>query len=75
MKFKNVIKIVIYVAIVALITYFALFGLTIKGRNIIKSAKEINTGLDISGGVTITYQAIAEEGKEITEFEKISRGN
>lgn len=67
MKTKNVIKIAIYVVVVALITYFAIFGLKIGERTIIKSAKNINTGLDISGGVTIIYQAVPDEGKEITE--------
>lgn len=67
MKTKNVIKIAIYVVFVALISYFAIFGLKIGERTIIKSAKNINTGLDISGGVTIIYQAVPDEGKEITE--------
>lgn len=67
MKTKNVIKIAIYVVVVTLITYFAIFGLKIGERTIIKSAKNINTGLDISGGVTIIYQAVPDEGKEITE--------
>lgn len=67
MKTKNVIKIVIYVVVVALISYFAIFGLKIGDKTIIKSAKNINTGLDISGGVTIIYQAEPEEGKQITE--------
>lgn len=67
MKTKNVIKIVIFVAIVALISYFAVFGLNIGDRTIIKGARKINTGLDISGGVTLVYQAEPEEGKEITE--------
>jgi len=66
-KTKNVIKIAIYVVFVALISYFAIFGLKIGERTIIKSAKNINTGLDISGGVTIIYQAVPDEGKEITE--------
>lgn len=67
MKTKNVIKIAIYVVVVALISYFAIFGLKFGERTIIKSAKNINTGLDISGGVTIIYQAVPDEGKEITE--------
>ena len=35
-------------------------------NTIIKSAKEVKTGLDISGGITITYQAEVENGQEIT---------
>ena len=67
METKNVIKVVAYVVVIALISYFAIFGLNIGQKTIIKGAKEINTGLDISGGVTIIYQAEPEEGKEITE--------
>ncbi|MDO4282745.1 MAG: protein translocase subunit SecD [Clostridia bacterium] len=67
MKAKNVIKIAIYIVVVTVISYFAMFGLHIGDRTVIKGVKNINTGLDISGGVTIIYQAEPEEGKEITE--------
>lgn len=67
MKAKNIIKIVCYIVVVTIISYFAIFGLTIKDRTIIKGAKNINTGLDISGGVTIIYQAESEDGGEIFE--------
>ena len=49
-----------------LLGYLAIFGLKVGDKTIIKGAKSIKTGLDISGGVTVLYQAEAEEGKEIT---------
>lgn len=67
MKKDNIIKIVVSIIVMLLVGYLAIFGLTIGGKTIIKGAKSIKTGLDISGGITISYQAEAEEGKEITE--------
>lgn len=49
-----------------LLGYLAIFGLKFGDKTIIKSAKEVKTGLDISGGITITYQAEVEDGQEIT---------
>jgi len=50
-----------------LLGYLAIFGLTIGDKTIVKGAKSIKTGLDISGGVTIIYQAEPQEGAEITQ--------
>jgi len=66
LKKDNIIKIVISIIVMLLLGYLAIFGLTIGEKTIIKGAKSIKTGLDISGGVTIVYQAEAEEGQEIT---------
>lgn len=66
MKKDNIIKIVISIIVMLLLGYLAIFGLKIGDKTIIKGAKSIKTGLDISGGVTIVYQAEAEEGHEIT---------
>lgn len=66
MKKDNIIKIVISIIVMLLLGYLAIFGLTIGEKTIIKGAKSIKTGLDISGGITIVYQAEAEEGQEIT---------
>lgn len=66
MKKDNIIKIVISIIVMLLLGYLAIFGLKIGDKTIIKGAKSIKTGLDISGGVTIVYQAEAEEGQEIT---------
>lgn len=67
MKKKNVVKLLISVLIIAVLTYLAIFGIKIGNKTIIKNVKEIKTGLDISGGVTIIYQANSEDGAEITE--------
>lgn len=67
MKKDNIIKLVICIIIIALISYLSIFGFKIGDRTIIKSAKDIKTGLDISGGVTIVYQAKSDDGSEITQ--------
>lgn len=67
MKRNNIIKVLVCVVIILLITYLSIFGLTIGDKTYIKGAKKIKTGLDISGGVTIIYQATAEEGTTISE--------
>ncbi|MBQ8379509.1 MAG: protein translocase subunit SecD [Clostridia bacterium] len=67
MKKDNIIKILISVVIMLLLGYLAIFGLKIGDKTIIKGAKSIKTGLDISGGVTIIYQAEPQEGAEITQ--------
>lgn len=66
MKKGNIIKIVVSIMVMLVLGYLAIFGLNIKGHSIIKGAKNIKTGLDISGGVTITYQAEVENGQEIS---------
>lgn len=67
MKKNNIIKIIVCILVIAAVAYLSIFGLKIGDKTIIKSAKEIKTGLDISGGVTIVYQAIAEDGTTISE--------
>lgn len=62
----NIIKIVISIIVMLVLGYLAIFGLKIKDKEIVKGAKEIKFGLDINGGVTITYQAENEEGQEIS---------
>ena len=66
MKKKDIIILLSILVVISAFIYFTIFGLTIKGVTYIKSAKQIRTGLDISGGVTITYQAVPEEGEHIT---------
>ena len=65
MKGKNIINLIIILLVIIIFSYFSVFGLTINGKTYIKSAKNIKTGLDISGGVSITYQA-RSENSEIT---------
>lgn len=69
MKKGNIIKIVISIIVMLVLGYLAVFGLNIKGHSIINGAKNIKTGLDISGGVTITYQAETDAGQEISADE------
>lgn len=65
MKGKNIINLIIILLVIIIFSYFSVFGLTINGKTYIKGAKNIKTGLDISGGVSITYQA-RSENNEIT---------
>ena len=67
MKKENYIKIIIGIVIVLVLAYLALFGLKIGDKQIIKGAKNITTGLDISGGVSIVYQAKSDDGVVISD--------
>lgn len=62
MKGKNILIAISVIIIIFLFAYLSIFGLTIKGKTIFKSAKNIKTGLDISGGISITYQAVNDKG-------------
>jgi len=65
LKRKNILTALITVIVICIFAYLSIFGLNINGKKYIKSAKDIKTGLDISGGVSITYQAV-NDNKEIT---------
>ncbi len=67
MKKDNIIKLIISVIVIFVLAYVVIFGVNIAGKQIIKSAKSIKTGLDISGGVTIVYQAKSEDESAISE--------
>lgn len=66
MKTNNVIKIIVSIILIAIIALISIFGIKINDKTIIKGIKEINTGLDISGGVTIVYQAKQTDGVMIS---------
>lgn len=66
MKRNNITKLVICLIIIFAIAYFAIFGLKLGNKEIIKDIKDLKTGLDISGGVSIVYQAESDDGSEIT---------
>lgn len=66
MKKNNIIKITISILVVAFLVYVTIFGLNIGNKQLIKGAKGINTGLDISGGVSIVYQAKPESGTVVS---------
>ncbi|MBR1884411.1 MAG: protein translocase subunit SecD [Clostridia bacterium] len=65
MKTKNIVIFVIVTIIILLTAYITVFGITINGKNYFKRVDNITTGLDISGGVSVTYQAVNDG--EITE--------
>lgn len=67
MKGKNIITLIVIVFIILVFAYLSVFGLSINGKTYVKSAKNIKTGLDISGGVSITYQAVNEDNEITTE--------
>lgn len=66
MKKNDVIKLVVAVVLICIFAYLAIFGLNIGGKQIVNSAADIKTGLDISGGVTIVYEA-KKDGQVNTE--------
>ncbi len=65
MKGKSILTAILTILVICIFAYFSIFGLTINDKTYIKSARNIKTGLDISGGVSITYQAV-NENNEIT---------
>ena len=72
MKTKNILTAIITVIIIGVFAYLSIFGLTIHGKTYIKSVKNIKTGLDISGGVSITYQAVNDNNVITAEDLKTS---
>ena len=67
MKKKNaVIRLIAIVAVMVFIGYTALFGL---GSDQSGSVNEVNLGLDLRGGVSITYQAVGEETPSTQDME------
>lgn len=64
MKAKNIIIFSIVTIIILALCYLTIFGIKIGDKVYFKSIDKIKTGLDISGGVTVTYQAVDDE--EIT---------
>ena len=60
-KNKGILSLILTVALVALLGYTAMFGLGAKGTG---AAKNIKLGLDLAGGVSITYQVVDENPSE-----------
>ena len=56
-KSKAIITLVIIIALIAGLGYMSAFGI---GENKAGSASNINLGLDLAGGVSITYQVLGE---------------
>ncbi len=65
MKAKNIIIFCVITLVILILCYLTIFGIKIGDKVYFKAIDKIQTGLDISGGVTVTYQAVDEE--EITE--------
>jgi SecD/SecF fusion protein len=57
-KSKAVISLIVYVLILGLLGYTAIFGV---GSDKSGSASSIKLGLDLAGGVSITYQVVGDE--------------
>lgn len=58
MKNRAVISLIVYVLILGLLGYTAVFGV---GSDKSGSASSIKLGLDLAGGVSITYQVVGDE--------------
>lgn len=69
MKKSNVIKFLICLIVIVAVAYFAIWGLKIGDKKIINDISDLKTGLDISGGVSLVYQASLEDGSQITSEE------
>ncbi len=57
-KSKAVVTLLLTLGITGLLLYMAVYGV---GENSFGAAKDINLGLDLAGGVSITYQAVGDE--------------
>lgn len=64
-KSKAIIILLCAILILAGVTYVDLKGVDGKGTG---SASDIKLGLDLAGGVSITYQAVGEEAPSITDM-------
>jgi len=60
-KNKGILSLVLTVALIALLGYTAMFGVGAKETG---AAKNIKLGLDLAGGVSITYQVMDENPSE-----------
>ncbi len=70
MKKNNVLKIIISIILIVGLCYAAIFGIKINGKQYLKPVSKIKTGLDISGGVSIVYQADTEEKANVEDLKK-----
>ncbi len=65
MKAKNIVIFSVTTLIILAACYLCIFGIKINDKVYFKCIDNIKTGLDISGGVTVTYQAV--DNNEITK--------
>lgn len=57
-KSKSVVTLIVFALLLGLCTYTAIYGF---GENKAGSASSVSLGLDLAGGVSITYQVVGEE--------------
>ncbi len=65
-KSKAIIILLVMLLALAGVTYVDVYGLDAKGTG---SASDIKLGLDLAGGVSITYQVVGEEEPDATDME------
>ncbi len=65
-KGKAIAILLAFFVLLAGVTYVDIFGIDEKGS---VSASDITLGLDLAGGVSITYQVVGEETPDATEME------
>ncbi len=70
MNRKNILKVMISVILIAVIAIIAITGVSFNGKTYIKGAKSIKTGLDISGGISIVYEAKKEGQVSLSDLKK-----
>lgn len=70
MKGKNILKVIAAILIIAIISVVAVTGVKSKDKTYIKGIKEIKTGLDISGGISIVYEAKKDGKVSIEDLNK-----
>lgn len=70
MKRENIIKVLLSVTIIVVMCFVALNGITYKNKTYIKGVKNIKTGLDISGGISIVYEAKKDDKISLSDLKK-----
>ena len=65
-KKRAVISLIVFVLILGLLGYTAVFGV---GSDKSGSASSIKLGLDLAGGVSITYQVVGDENPDGEDME------
>lgn len=64
-KSKAIVILLCTILLLVGITYIDLFGVDVNGKG---SASDIKLGLDLAGGVSITYQVVGEEEPDATDM-------
>lgn len=67
---QNIFSLTIVVLIIVLICMVAINGISYNDKTYISGAKEIKTGLDISGGINIVYEAKKDGKVSLSDLKK-----